>query len=79
MRNTEGNLLFGKVVMIQRMELGAEGPNHHFTLQSPCLDDPSLDKTLRVKGGGVDMTPGCIAVCSWRRLLASCHLPLPFP
>ena len=23
------------------------------------------------------MTPGCTAVCSWRRLLASRHLPLP--
>ena len=28
---------------------------------------------------GVGMTPGCIAVCSRRRLLASRHLPLPFP
>ena len=25
------------------------------------------------------MTPGCIAVCSQRRLLASQHFPLPFP
>ena len=29
--------------------------------------------------GGVDMTPGSVAVCSWRRLLASRHLPLRFP
>ena len=30
-------------------------------------------------GVGVGMTPGCAAVCSWRRLMASRHLPLPFP
>ena len=30
-------------------------------------------------GGGVGMTPGCVAVCSWWRLLASQHLPLPYP
>ena len=29
--------------------------------------------------GGVGMTTGCVAVCSRRRPLASCHLPLPFP
>ena len=29
--------------------------------------------------GAFGMTPGCVAVCSWRRLLASRHLPLPFP
>ena len=31
------------------------------------------------QGGRGGTTPGCIAVCSWRRLLASRHLPLPFP
>jgi hypothetical protein len=25
------------------------------------------------------MTPGCVAVCTWQRILASHHLPLPFP
>ena len=35
--------------------------------------------TRKAGGGGVGMTPGCIAVCSWRRLLPSRHLPLPFP
>ena len=30
-------------------------------------------------GGGLGMTPGCVAVCCGRRLLASRHLPLPFP
>ena len=28
---------------------------------------------------GFGMTPGCVAVCSWRHLLASRHLPLLFP
>ena len=30
-------------------------------------------------GGGGGMTFCCVAVCSWRRLLASRHLLLPFP
>ena len=30
------------------------------------------------EGEGVGMTPGCLAVCSRRRLVASCHFPLPF-
>ena len=31
------------------------------------------------RGGGGGLTPGCIPVCGWRRLLASHRLPLPFP
>ena len=33
----------------------------------------------RETGGGVGMTPGWIAICSWWCLLASRHLPLSFP
>ena len=39
----------------------------------------SLDRDRDGGGGGVGMTPGCVGVCSWRRPLASRHLPLPFP
>ena len=34
---------------------------------------------LKVLLGGFGMTPGCVAVCSRRRLLASRHLALSFP
>ena len=34
---------------------------------------------LLMRGGGIGMTPGCVAVCSWRPLLASHYLPLTFP
>ena len=30
-------------------------------------------------GGGVGMATGCVALCSWWCLLASRHLPPPFP
>ena len=35
----------------------------------------SHEVRLKAGGGGAGMTP----VCSWRRLLASRHLPLPLP
>ena len=41
-----------------------------------CMGRVSVDHQ---GGGGGGMTPGCVAVCSWRRLLAFRHLPLPFP
>ena len=44
----------------------------HSHVQNVCADE------LRVVGR-VGMMPGCMAVCSWRRLSASRHFPLPFP
>ena len=63
---------------LRRHDSAPVHPYNRLTNMATCILD-HLEKAMLALLRGVGMTPGCIAVCSWQRLLASRHSPLPFP